>query len=565
MSAPRNKRRLEDLLPLGYFGLVVLLALLVLPTILRTPQTPPTQAAELSPDAPPDPEQQSLISSFSRGVSGTAGEGDGVGGGDSGATPTTIAGKAPPRACPFGVGNPPRQTFSYFSAPCAGPFTGKNGGATWKGVTANEVRVAIADPNGDHGTDGLVPDVPRPNESDADRTYRVFQQWFNSRYQFWGRRLQLAVINGDDSVDTSKQRAVAVSADENYHVFAADIGRYPSMEELARRQIISFGEQGDYFNGSWLADHRPYTWTTRADATLLMRLAGEFACKNLVGRVAEHAGGALASQKRVFGFLYQDNDGYRRSLPEFRDALAPCGGTVKVAIGFPGDGGSSADGNTVSSAVARMRAQGVTTVVASVDVLDSALVGSTATAQSWFPEWFVTGMGLLDENLDATLQDSAQWTHAFGIGAAPISDPQLNAGDVNPIIGMRAYHEIDPSGSPDFNITIRLFAQLEQIANGIQMAGPNLTPQTFEQGLMRMGPRVQDLPPWEVVGGFGTGDYSFADKVGILWWDPNAPNDTSTSGAYRWINGGKRYGLGQLPSSVPELFKTGASKRVDAK
>jgi hypothetical protein len=356
-----------------------------------------------------------------------------------------------------------------------------------------------------------------------------------------------------------------VSADENYHVFAADIGRFPSMAELARRQIISWGEQGDYFSGSWLADHKPYTWTTRADATILMRLAGEFACKNLVGKLAQYAGGTLTSQKRVFGFLYQDNDGYRRTAPEFAQALSACGEKVKIFIGFPGDGSGSADSSTVSSAVARMRAQGVTTVVAAMDVLDNALVSSTATAQSWFPEWFVTGMGLLDCNLDATLQDSAQWTHAFGIGAASISDPQGNLGDVTPIVGERAYREIDPSGTPDFAITIRLFPQLEQIANGIQMAGPNLTPQTFEQGLVRMGPLVHDLPPWEVVGGFGAGDYSLADKVGILWWDPSAPNDTGGSGGYRWINSGKRYGLGELPSSLPELFKTGASTRVEAK
>jgi hypothetical protein len=472
------------------------------------------------------------------------------------------------RACPFGYGIPPRQTFSYFSAPCAPAFSGKNGGATYKGVSGDEVRVAVGDPNGDHGTEGPVPDEPYPNEGNADRTLRVWQKYFNTHYQFWGRRLQLINVLGDDNSDETKMRATAVKAD-SYHVFAADIGRFPTMDEFARRGIISFAEQGDQFSAAWLASHKPFAWGMRTDSTKLTKLTAEFYCKSLVGKAARYGGDpTITSAQRVVGFLYQDNDAYRDNAAEFRKALADdCGAKVGASIGFPGSGSSSLDANSTSTAVSQLRAAGVTTVVTAFDVADAAAVTATATAQGYFPEWLVSGIGLLDCNLDASLQDPRQWSHAFGIAESFMGDTQgLPGADMRYDIGYRAYKEIEPNTEPDSTMTIRLFLQLEQIANGIQMAGPNLTPQTFEQGLFRMGPRTGDLPPWEWVGGFGPSDYTFSDKVSVIWWDKTAASDnTSDSGSYRWLNGARRYGLGQLPTGdYPDLFVTGISRRQQA-
>src|SRR5947207_1207570 len=151
-----RNRRTENAMPMAFMGMGLALIVLLLPSALRppSPQTPPT--AQLSPDAPPDNKADSLIASLNRASSGTAGVGTGAGIGDQtnpGAgpagpgTPPTTAPPAPPppntKACPHGYGNPPRQTESPYSAPCALPFEGDNGGATSRNVTASQIKVGF--------------------------------------------------------------------------------------------------------------------------------------------------------------------------------------------------------------------------------------------------------------------------------------------------------------------------------------------------------------------------------------------------------------------------------------
>src|SRR4051812_20669249 len=73
-----GEKRIERYLPLAYFALAVILVIILLPTILRPPHTQSQTTAELSPDAPPDA-QQSIVSAFNRGSTGTAGNGPGIG------------------------------------------------------------------------------------------------------------------------------------------------------------------------------------------------------------------------------------------------------------------------------------------------------------------------------------------------------------------------------------------------------------------------------------------------------------------------------------------------------
>ena len=68
----------------------------------------------------------------------------------------------------------------------------------------------------------------------------------------------------------------------------------------------------------------------------------------------------------------------------------------------------------------------------------------------------------------------------------------------------------------------------------MQAAGPKLTPETFRDGLFKMGYRFYDDVPYAIGGGYGPADFSYIDDVGEIWWDPAArkPQDGSP-GAYR--------------------------------
>src|SRR5688500_5249134 len=137
-------RRLRDYPPLALAGLVMLVLLALMPSALNLPQTTPSETLEYAPVPPEDDITNPPTGNFdslglgsSRSI-GTGASGDSAlpgGGAVPGGAPIKTAST---KRC---VGNPPRQTEDPLSPPCVAVFTGDNGGATYQGVTREEVRV----------------------------------------------------------------------------------------------------------------------------------------------------------------------------------------------------------------------------------------------------------------------------------------------------------------------------------------------------------------------------------------------------------------------------------------
>ena len=562
---------MERFIPLAYGAIALGLVILLLPTVLRPPRAQSPQTAELSPDAPPTQQQDSIIANFNRGVSGTAGVEQGAlgagpdaanvpGGGPSLGAPTASAAA---RACPHGVGNPPRQTFSIYSAPCAPAWSGDNGGATWRGVTSTEIRVAIGSSFGDIGTNGPVASNFSDSQSQKDRTLTAIQMWLNANYQFYGRHIQLYVTN-INSENPNNQKAATTQADEAYHVFGAVMGRESGMLDLTRRGIVTFPDLVMQMRDPFIEGQRPYGWEWWASTTQMAKLTAEYLCKKLMNKRAEWAGDPLLqNQNRVFGLAFEDDEGHghfdRDVIPEFQ---RQCGGKFAATVGVinNGDDDGSQIGQFTATAAVKLKQAGVTTVVTALDLARNAAFSDAAQSQDFFPEWFVAGQSFLDQNFAGSLQNAQEWAHAFGLASREI-DTSLPYQD-----GYRAYKEMDPDGTPDNGflsaVVTYSFPQLEQLANGIQLAGPHLTPETLEQGLFKMGYRAPS-PVWSLGGGWGPGHHHFADYVGEVWWDPTAhPDDNDAgTGAYRWTHNGRRYGIGQFDSDTSQLFRDGIIDR----
>src|SRR5687767_1100554 len=118
------------------------------------------------------------------------------------------------------VGDPPRQIEDPQSPPCVPFWSGDNGGATYKGVTRDEVRIA-------------APWLYSP----------ALDRFFNARFQFYGRRLNVIDSNADfaGGCTTQGQEAAAVAADEQRRVFASLEGPCGASQyhlALARRGIV---------------------------------------------------------------------------------------------------------------------------------------------------------------------------------------------------------------------------------------------------------------------------------------------------------------------------------------
>jgi hypothetical protein len=185
--------------PAAVNGAVVALVLALVAAIaLPASQTPPPAIAEFSPQA------QQQITDAPPEQSSDLGEGEGGSATGSGATTTTtstttttttVATTTPeakevidPAAVRRCVGDPPRQTEDPQSAPCVNrPFVGDNGGATWKGVSANEIRIGIP----------------------ANGTFaKELFAHFNARYEFYGRKLVAVPLGSPGSVEGMVAEAI---------------------------------------------------------------------------------------------------------------------------------------------------------------------------------------------------------------------------------------------------------------------------------------------------------------------------------------------------------------------
>jgi hypothetical protein len=164
----------------------------------RTPGLETTEEAELASEATGE-----------AAVDGAAVDGDAaVGGTDAGTGGAGAAGSGPggarsgpPRAAgcgPFQVPGDP------YSPPCI-TFNGDNGGATARGVSGDTITVAVRIEGFSNGILDAVSRVAGatiPNESPdvIARTLTGLVEYFNKRYQFYGRKLKLVIYNGKGDV-----------------------------------------------------------------------------------------------------------------------------------------------------------------------------------------------------------------------------------------------------------------------------------------------------------------------------------------------------------------------------
>ena len=94
------------------------------------------------------------------------------------------------------------------------------------------------------------------------------------------------------------------------------------------------------------------------------------------------------------------------------------------------------------------------------------------------------------------------------------------------------------------------------LAPASHLAGPNLTPETFRDGMFRRPPidraDHRRRPRSRGATTRGPADYNDQDDATASWWDPDAtgPDETGERGqghVPRYVDGGKRY----LPSEWP--------------
>jgi hypothetical protein len=451
---------------------------------------------------------------------------------------------------------------SVYAPPCVEPFEGDNGGATSPGVTADTVKVVqyIPDPALNPLTAATVSGAGADvSPETAVDTIAGFVELYNKLFETYGRTVDVEPYVGTgagDDVAAAKADAIAIAEKDPFMVVGGpQTGASPAFaSELASRGIVCGPQCALALPQSLVDEYEPYLWQTGPVPNQGAALAAEAIGKLAGPGKAELAGDAATRAKdRVYGLLHYDNaDGDHQEVFEvLRDQLADNGIELATDVEFTLDLARAQE--SARTNISRLKAAGVTTVIYYGDPFNPGPLTIEATAQDFHPEWILGPSVLMDTTIFARLTDTEQWSHGFGVSFVGARGAQETNGAFR--IWDWAY-----GGLPPNNTANVLNPPLLTTFIGIHLAGENLTPETFRDGLFRYP--VSGGGPTEVQTSRGEHgvwpemDWGGSDDAALIWFDPQAPGEDEVgnegTGMYRYANGGERYTIGEFPDSIEE-------------
>lgn len=440
------------------------------------------------------------------------------------------------------------------------PDGADNGGATAPGVTADEIVVAVYDAEAATAvagaTEALGIDEISPEEiaSNRDKMLGAYEAMFET----YGRSVRWEMLpasgGGNDEVAA---RADAISAAEEIGAFAViggPNGTTAFADELSSRGVICFctnNRPQEEYDG-WA----PYVWSGTMASTQGYEIIAEYLDERLDDQPAEFAGDpALASQTRSFGLIwYETADGsYQSGTDHFKTLIEERDLNVVTDISYIFGVGATLE-EDAATIIARLKDAGVTSVLFGGDPYMPIYLTQQATAQDYHPEWVMTGFTGLDVPQFARQYDQEQWQNAFGLSLLlPPIDPESTQQEGN-LVTWHLGEEL--SSYPGIYDWGRFFT-------AVHLAGPELTPESFRDGLWSFKPVSGFQTEFAVSYGEGLWpwpDFQGADDVTEIWWDPDERDpraeNTEVVGMYRYLNEARRYLTGGMGDLEGTLFDT---------
>lgn len=434
--------------------------------------------------------------------------------------------------------------------------TADNGGATHVGVTADTITVVVYD-----GPDTEETEIVQTatgtleiTEEERNANREKVAEAYNALYENYGREIEIVVMKTEaESNDEVGARADAIRAAEELGAFAVIGGPAGGTfaSELASRGVLCFCTAS--LPQERYDEWAPHVWPGLMSSTQAYIHRADFVVNQLAGKPAEFAGDeALQSQDRTFGLVwYETADGaYADGVNFFKEQLAEGGVELVDDVSYIYGTGDTLD-EDAQTIIARMKDAGVTSVIFAGDPFMPANLTAQATAQDYWPEWIITGSTGTDSSALARRYDQQQWAHAFGISLLlPTLDPDMTQQEGN-VVSWYLGEEL--SNYPNIY-------EIGRLATGVHLAGPDLNPETFRDGMFSYEPvwhhpteygvsYGQDIWPFD--------DYTGADDIKVIWWDPETPDPTVENdpplGVYRYVDGGQRYLPGEM-DDIGEFF-----------
>jgi hypothetical protein len=456
-----------------------------------------------------------------------------------------------------------------------------NGGATYQGVTKDSIKIVVVVPTHDQqvaarsqpGVGCTTPNRETGACADIEDTYGDWEEVLTHNFQLWGRGIDFEFYHPTGpSEEAQRADAVAVVALKPFGV-VCNGGTYGGGRvfglSVAAAKIMAFNCGG---TNSDAVAQAPYVWLGGFDSDASAVNAAEVLGKMFVGKPAEYSGNAAEKSKtRVIGVVKPQTglsyDNFPKLLKKYggKDGTVASENTYTVPIDTSTAATLAANQTEAPQLVAKMKDAGVTTVVAFASAQMTRLMMDAATNLNWFPEWFFPGFGAQDIEITARSNDTKQMAHTFGIGSLPlyvdgINDPQAN--------WFNWYW-----GPNQGNYSAGTVGTLYTVNAGIMLAGPKLTPQTFQQGLFAMpayggaatGQRQSFMFGYGRTSGLPYDEYATVGlDYALMWWNPTDVGKgkilfNDGTGRFCYPTDAKRFHAAQWESNTPKLFDSSNS------
>jgi hypothetical protein len=469
--------------------------------------------------------------------------------------------------CRPGVRQLPNSTYAL---PCVPKFTGRNGGATAPGVTAETIRIVrrvFPESANSKAVDAVVAQAGGADPKVVEALRDEMIPYYEKFYELYGRKVEWITYesrfgNATNELQNKGREEACLDAEvvaNELHAFAV-VGDDAAVSKLFAECIIPKGvlvlDGASYASESWFRSHHPYAWAVVMDCERISWQVVEYLEKRIAFKKAKWAGDdALRNTEREFGVYTPVGDDDTACSDIIQSEARRTGIEASSTYRYTLDVSRFPD--EAARGVIQFKRDGVTSLILACDPISVIFLTQSATSQGWYPEWVLIGVALTDIDNAARLYDQQQVAgHLFGmsqLGPTPkILGPNSEPG--------RVYKGFTGKTIPDG--TDARYTHLTHVYNLLQAGGANLSAATVAQGLYAAPPGgapdfalgywyFQDAPD----GRRGGHDHTEVEDSREVYWIANARSPADgEAGTYVETYGGRRFRNGEWPREDPPIY-----------
>ncbi len=397
----------------------------------------------------------------------------------------------------------------------------------------------------------------------TERYFDLFEEYYN----LYGRKIDLVFFPGTggpmDEV-TARADAQAIADLKPFAVLSGPNQTPVWAESVAAAKLMCLGNCSLAVPTATIEANAPYLFGVGPTPEQAGMMTAKLVLSQLKGKNAvKYGGDDLNGKRRVFAVTHYDTvDGQQKAaFAVLKNELN--NGGVKIAADLPFQLDLARGQENARTMIAKLKAAKATTVIYTGDPITPVALTKEATAQNYFPEWVIGSNVLADTAVFGRMFDQKQWSHAFGLGLNPAKVVQEHQQSYS------LYNWYTGEDPPNNTFAV-IFADLTSLFQGIHLAGPNLTPESFKVGMFNAEPSggIPTVPKvsrgehglWPGV------DWGGSDDTGLLWWNADATGEdeigATGKGLYEYAAMGKRWSLADMPAADPGYFDESKSVKI---